>query len=131
MFKQLSLLWSRRLLPHCAVLSFVCGGSGLLDPSSPDLTGTVEGVTGPVGTQLSILVNGVAGSASRRVVVHISSRRPVFVQRPSGSLRRTSWESVAVGASVQVWGTGVESRSLPPQWDALQIVVLPDTETRN
>lgn len=50
----------------------------------------------------------------------------VFVRSPDGTLRRGSAADLVVGAKIMAWTTGLERRSLPPQWDATSIVVLVD-----
>jgi hypothetical protein len=49
---------------------------------------------------------------------------PVYVRSPDGTLRPGSLADITVGTQVVAWNTGVERRSLPPQWDAARVVVL-------
>lgn len=50
----------------------------------------------------------------------------IFFTRHEGTLREATAAALEVGATVQVWTTDVELRSLPPQYYATQVIVVLD-----
>ena len=48
---------------------------------------------------------------------------PIFVRRADGSLVRGALSDVKAGAELRAWSTGIELRSLPPQWSATRVEV--------
>jgi hypothetical protein len=63
------------------------------------------------------------------VIVNLNARlngvipTAVFVEDGSGKVAEGSVSQLAVGQRVKVWTTGVEWRTDPPQYDAVQIVI--------
>lgn len=49
----------------------------------------------------------------------------IFVRRLGGRLARAAPAAVVPGAGLRAWSTGVERRSLPPQWTATRVEVTP------
>ncbi len=83
----------------------------------PDFSGIVLEVRDQVSSFL--MERTVRG----RAVVHVSQTTRVYSRLSDGSLQLVGPMTVANGDSVEVWTTGVELRSLPPQYYGIQLVV--------
>jgi hypothetical protein len=54
--------------------------------------------------------------------VHVSGATRFYRQAGNGELEPIDFYSLTPGTSVDVWTTGVELRSLPPQYGGRQVV---------
>lgn len=131
--------------PRLTTVLFVAALAGcqeltapIADP--PDFTGVVDGAS-LEGDSQEISVDSLSWSyhavdappsyaPPTRGGVHINSRfngqvtlTAVFLEDGSGRLTEASVDQLAVGQRVKVWTTGVEWRTDPPQYDAVQIVI--------
>ena len=109
-----------------------CAARGTAPPAGePDLVGTVAATAverppaaGPVTDVLVTDVVVPASGYDAGVRLHLHDAR-VVVRRPGGRLERASRAAVVPGAALRAWTTGVELRSLPPQWTATYVEVTP------
>jgi hypothetical protein len=76
---------------------------------------------GPVATRV---VLGASAEGQQPVVLLVERGTAVVVQRPDGAVVRGSARDLVVGARVRAEHTGVELRSLAPQYHAVRIWVL-------
>lgn len=118
---------------------------GLLAGCSDGPTGPLaspadfEGVVGQVRLSLpdpQLYVEQVTrpkdGSSAGDVIIHLhyadagmTMEHPAAVfQEGTAGIRPASTDGLMEGQRVQIWTTGEEARSLPPQYDARQIVVI-------
>jgi hypothetical protein len=107
----------------------------IADP--PDFTGVVVG-EGDRGIGLDSvnwshpIVDAPPGYVRpTEAIVNVNSRlngvilTAVFVEDGSGKLAEGSVDQLAIGQRVKVWTTDFVWRTLPPQYDAVQIVIEP------
>jgi hypothetical protein len=80
---------------------------------------TVE--PGPVATRV---VLETSAEAQHPIVLLVERGTAIIVQQSDGALARGSTRDLVVGARIQAEHTGVELRSLAPQYHALRIWVL-------
>jgi hypothetical protein len=57
-------------------------------------------------------------------ILNLAKSMRVFVEAPDGSFTPANREDLRVGNRILVWTTGVEIRTLRPQYTVLQILVL-------
>lgn len=95
----------------------------------PDVvTASVVAVDPPTDyTRVLVDAGGPAASdgAAQRYALVISPTTAVLVRQPGGALVRGRLGDIVPGASVRAWRTGVELRSLPPQYPVTRIEVTP------
>lgn len=63
------------------------------------------------------------GSAPHEIYVHVPANSEIVVRQPSGARGRGNVKDLLVGIPISVWHTGVEIRSLPPQYTATRVHV--------
>ena len=101
-----------------SVFAIACGPATAPEDRAPDFVGTVLHLT--TGRSPSLLVDREVGDTA---LVRIWAGTRFYRSTDNGRLLATDVEAAAVGDSLEVWTTGVEYRSLPPQYDATQVVV--------
>jgi len=126
------------------VFALACDSDGPVFPAlpaaDPEIVGVIEAVDtwGSPHFDATILVGEVEvpdyreGSwcepVCRKLWLHMRvDKAPIFIEEPSRSfLRRGGIDDLVKGAAIRAWTTGVELRSLPPQYFATRIeVVIP------
>ena len=108
-----------------AAAGAACVGS-TAPAGDPDLVGTVARV-GTRPRPATVLVGDLqvpAAGYEAGVALDVGSAR-IYVRLPDGRLARGRVSDVAVGAAVRAGSTGIELRSLPPQWEATWVEVTP------
>lgn len=106
-------------------------GSGATEPDglAPRvISASVIGVQSH-GESVYILADSVGGTSVEgepelRFALLTSSTQSVVVHRPDGSVRNGSAADIRPGVTVRAWLTGVELRSLPPQYPTTRIDVI-------
>lgn len=95
------------------------------DDEGQSLEGVIVAVEpGPETVRLTVdLASGTTAEA-QRVVLLASSDTEVVVQRADGTTVRGGATDLVVGARIRAHPTGVELRSLPPQYPVSRIRVL-------
>ena len=118
---------------YCVALAAVaaaagCAGGSAPPAGEPDLVGTVAG-TAVATRPATVVVTDVrvpAAGYDAGVWLDVGGAR-VVVRRPGGGLEPASRAALVPGAALRAWSTGVERRSLPPQWTATYVEVTPPT----
>ena len=107
-------------------LSLACAPGTAPPEGAPDLVGTVADAR-VEGRPATVVVTDVqlpgTGYASG-VWLDVGGAR-IVVRRADGRLSAASRAALALGAALRAWSTGVELRSLPPQWTATYVEVTP------
>jgi hypothetical protein len=100
------------------------------DEADPDLSGVLER-TNPLPEWLNLVVSRTdievgadEDSLSRYAWVRAGPQTDVIFQSVDSRWRAGSSADIPLGAVLRVWTTGVEMRSLPPQYIARRIEVL-------
>jgi hypothetical protein len=113
-----------------AALSFFVAaacGSTPVEVNDPDFSGTATRLQRQgdvVSVHIGQLPPPATGVAER--VVHIHPNTTLVIRERDGSYRRATADEIVIGAILRVKTTGVEYRSLPPQYDATWVeIVLP------
>ena len=107
-------------LPILAAAFFACAGPVEPLPPPPDFSGVVNELRAATATSDAALV---LTRADGNAVVHLPVGTRLYQQQTGGALSRIALEALTPGAHVDVWTTGIELRSLPPQYSARQVVV--------
>lgn len=124
------------MMPGCAVflpvLLSACAAApgGLPRDDVPSLTGVVTAVTpGPEGMRVTIegSPDPARSSPDSTSVALVGPDTEIRLVRADGSVRG-GLTDVAVGARVRVEHSGTQLRSLPPQYVALRVWVLPGAD---
>ena len=108
------------LLPVLATAGLACGT--LVEPLRvpPDFSGVVNELrTGTSSTGPALVVERLDGPA----VVYLPEATRIYAQGAGGALSTVATDALQPGTQVAVWTTGVELRSLPPQYFARQVVL--------
>lgn len=104
-----------------AALASACALLTSPEDGPPDFSGAVLAVEPPSGAwRFNLRIERSSGDTA---IVWIGGSTGLFVAGPDGRLQDMEPDQLEVGASVDVWTTGVERRSLPPQYDGTQVVV--------
>jgi hypothetical protein len=104
-----------------ATIASACAPLTSPEDGPPDFSGVVLGVEPPSGAwRLNLRIERSSGDTA---IVWIGGSTRLFAAGPDGTVQGMEPDELEVGASVDVWTTGVERRSLPPQYDATQVVV--------
>jgi len=93
----------------------------------PELIGTVASVRWS-GRPTTVLITNLRTpdtSYYPRGVALDVGRAAIFVRGRDATFRRATSADVVVGATIRAWSTGVELRSLPPQWEAVRVELTP------
>jgi hypothetical protein len=108
-----------------AAASCAGGAAGSPEPEW-QLQGVIAAVdAGTQGARVTVELDGGTTAEPRRAVLLVSPETVVEVQRPDGSTGRGNAGDLAAGARVRARHTGVEMRSLPPQYVATQLRIVP------
>ncbi len=100
------------------------GGGGALPDGPPDITGSVESITGdardfsdPDEVVGAILVEATPGVASAydRASVSINGRTRIFTRAPGSEPVPADTLALGIGRQVEVWFTGPVAESYPVQ----------------
>jgi len=119
----------RAVLGALAALLAVSGCRGVAVPDEPESGPDLDGIVGPVGTpERPQRVHVVDVAVPERgydagVILDLGSA-PIFVRQADGTLARGELSDVRPGVRLRAWSTGVELRSLPPQWSATRVEVV-------
>ncbi len=122
---------TRHLLTLTAVLTLAACSSDATAPWAPvpDVVTASVVAVGPPTDRTYVLVDGgetaASGGAAGRYALVVSGATDVLVRQPSGRLVLGRLGDIVPGASVRAWRTGVELRSLPPQYPVTRIEVTP------
>jgi hypothetical protein len=108
----------RRTAVLVSLFAVACGSPTAPEDREPDFVGTVLDLT--MERSAHLLGHRAAGDTG---VVRITADTRFYRRTRSGRLLSTDLQAMAVGSSVEVWTTGAEYRSLPPQYDGTQVVV--------
>lgn len=108
------------------MVAAACAGNGAASASAGqtwDLTGRATAVEPGTPVRVTVAVaSGVEGYDT--VVVHVGPEATVSVQEADGSVRPAAAGDIRVGDDVRVNHTGVQMRSLPPQYVATEVRVV-------
>ncbi len=88
------------------------------------LTGTIAAVA-PGPAAIGVLVDAAPGDDAGQVVLLVSPETEIEVRRADGTAVRGSAADLAVGARIVARHTGAEMRSLPPQYHATHVRIVP------
>ena len=109
------------------------GLSACAEPSAPahrnpDLEGRITLLVGGAAVS-GVLVDDLHTPATGYTQIHLVLKPPsgrravVFVRTADGTLVRGTAADLRVGAQLRAWVQPTERRSLPPQWDAVRVIV--------
>jgi hypothetical protein len=131
------LLNYKAILAAPAVLALLLAVSGCSTATAsgvwdgPDLVGTVADVTGDE-SERRVLVHDVVVPASGYSAIDLFLTWPagagtaqVYFLQKDGSIVRGTDRHIQPGSRLRAWTSGLERRSLPPQWDAVRVLVEP------
>lgn len=91
-----------------------------------ELAGVIVAVdAGTPAARVTVELAGGTGAEPERAVLLVSPETEIVVQRANGATRRGSLADLVRGARIRARHTGVAMRSLPPQYHAERIQVLP------
>ena len=108
------------LLPALATAALACGTLVEPLPAPPDFSGVVNELrTGSSSTGPALVVERPDGTA----VVYLPETARIYLRGGGGTLSAVGADALSPGTQVDVWTTGVELRSLPPQYVARQVVL--------
>jgi hypothetical protein len=99
-----------------------CGEPSAPEDRPPDFSGIMLELRDQVSPQYEVDVR-IERTVGDTALVHVSETTRVYETLPDGGLQSAAAGSLAIGDFVDVWTTGVEYRSLPPQYDGTQLVV--------
>jgi hypothetical protein len=114
-----------------AVLSFSvvtgCGSTPVeAEPPVPDFTGKAVSIEHRMSDVVSVLINDLRPPPEGyQRVVHIDPGTVIVIRQRNGVYGKVGADEIVVGAILSVKTTGVEMRSLPPQYDATWIEIIP------
>jgi hypothetical protein len=120
-------------MPTLATLALCAGvaacanrADGPADDREWNMEGTIAGIEAGAGAT-RLMVDLAAGGAAEpgRVALLVSPDTEVLVQRADGTSAAGGAADLAVGARIRARHTGEEMRSLPPQYRATHVLVLP------
>ena len=110
---------SARLLPVLASAVLACGSLVEPLPAPPDFSGVVSELrAGANSPGPALVVDRPAGTA----VVYLPETAHIYTRGAEGALSVVGADALSPGTQVDVWTTGIELRSLPPQYFARQVV---------
>lgn len=116
------------LIALAAAAASCAGAQGGPAGGGRTLAGVIVGVD-LAAAPARVVVEGAPGVSGMppggRAVLLVSQETEVSVQRADGTVQRGRAADLAVGLRVEAEHTGTELRSLPPQYDAVRIRVIP------
>jgi hypothetical protein len=104
------------------LLSVACGLATGPEDRGADFSGVVLELESHPAPQYDFAFR-IARMAGDTAIVRIGHATRVYEMAPDGGLRSTDAQTLMVGDTVDVWTTGGEFRSLPPQYDGTQVVI--------
>ncbi len=106
------------------ILLSACGGSPT-EAEPAMFTGRIAAIepTDRHSVRLHVANVRSPSESSGDVYLHVPSKSVVLVRKPDGSTARGSVKDLFVGLPIAAWHTGVELRSLPPQYTATRVDV--------
>ena len=105
-----------------ALAACAAGANGAAD-APWDLEGVVASVDpDPAGVRLTVDVD--SADADGRAVLHVPPDARITVRDADGSVRPGAVDDLRPGVRIRARHTGVEMRSLPPQYVATEVQVL-------
>jgi hypothetical protein len=111
----------RRALGAVLVVTLAaCGAATSPENRPPDFSGVVVGVQPPSGPSELVSIARAPGDTA---VVRIGSETKLLLAASVGRLESVRPEFLTRSRSVDVWTSGIEYRSLPPQYEGTQLVV--------
>jgi hypothetical protein len=109
----------RPCMAALALVTAACNASTALENPDPDFDGVILALLPPSGAwELNLRIERSSGDTA---IVWIARDTRVYLA-PDGKLQSTEPDRLARGMSVDVWTTGVEYRSLPPQYRGTKLV---------
>lgn len=125
-------MWQMTTLLTAALVCVAIASCAGAPNGSADVGRTLEGVIvgidpRPDATRVVIEVEpGAPAAPGRKTVILLAGlETEIFIQRADGTVHRGRAADMVVGARVRAEITGVERRSLPPQYEAVRLRVLP------
>ncbi len=123
----------RQVMPTLATLALCAGvaacanrADGPADDREWHMEGVIAGVEpGPGATRLTVDLAAGGAAESGRVVLLVSPGTEVLVRRADGTSGAGGAGDLSVGARIRARHTDEEMRSLPPQYRATHVLVLP------
>lgn len=108
-----------RLIPALAATFWACGSAVEPLAPPPSFSGVLSEVrAGAGGPPPALIIARTQGTA----VVHLRDHVQLYRREPSRRLTDLELEDLTPGTTVDVWTTGIELRSLPPQYFGRQVV---------
>lgn len=95
-----------------------------MDDAGPTLAGVIAAVA-PGPAAICVAVDVAPGAEPGRVVLLVSSGTEIEVRRADGTIERGGAADLVAGARIVARHTGAELRSLPPQYHATHVGVVP------
>ncbi len=95
-----------------------------MDDAGPTLAGVIAAVA-PGPAAIGGTVDLSPGDESGRVVLLVSPETEIEVRRADGTAGRGSAADLVAGARIVARHTGAELRSLPPQYHATHVRIVP------
>ena len=117
-------VWALKILLLCVGghLSIACGDTSGPEDTPADFSGIILGLQDQASSEHA-LETVVERSVGDTAVVRVMQTTRIYARLADGGLQSVDRHDLAAGDSVEVWTTGVEYRSLPPQYDGRQLVV--------
>jgi hypothetical protein len=109
----------RSALLCCTLLAGCNFLAGTVPGESPDVEGTVIYLM----PDQRALVEATFRAGPYPDTFYVNPGTDVFVREPDGTLRRGDKHDIRVGDHLRAWLTGIELRSLPPQYPARVVEV--------
>jgi hypothetical protein len=110
------------VLAVVSLLGIACGVSTGPEDRGADFSGVVLELESHTAPQYDFAFR-IARMGGDTAIVRIGHATRVYETAPDGGLRTTDAQALMVGDTVDVWTTGGEFRSLPPQYDGTQVVI--------
>lgn len=115
------------LVAFLAIAAVGCTSGPSIPDSDAHISGTLtEFLEAPArpATARMIVQRQDLPSPDGRAIVHVESGTDIYLRQPDGALRPANVGDLATGDLLQVWTTGIELRSYPPQVFAVRIHIL-------
>jgi hypothetical protein len=110
---------TRFSLGFCLLLA----GCSLVPATAPREGADVEGVVIALLPDQRALLKATYRAGPYPDTFYVNPGAKVLVREPSGSVRQGDKQDIRVGDRLRAWLTGVELRSLPPQYPARVVEV--------
>jgi hypothetical protein len=103
-------------------LCVACGEASGPEDRPADFSGIILALREQAASE-HVLETVVERSVGDTAIVRVTQTTRIYARLADGGLQSVDRQVLAAGDSVEVWTTGVEYRSLPPQYDGRQLVV--------